>query len=186
MSETAPTQGTLKVFPDVLLSNTYIILRPFFRPVASADLQNPMDPRNWEYDISSPEFPGIFPHDGGFSGPRPTTALHPHLRLDKTMTSVPKVNPGDMVFWHCDVVHAVEEEHTGTGDSAVLYIPAVPLTPQNAEYVQRQKECFLRGEVPPDYPRVTHPETNCKGIGKEEDIVGKLGRAAMGLPIQVA
>jgi hypothetical protein len=61
--------------------------------------------------------------------------LHPHLRLDKTMTSVPKVNPGDMVFWHCvskisssrlptsflcfqDVVHAVEEEHTGTGDSA--------------------------------------------------------------------
>jgi hypothetical protein len=52
------------------------------------------------------------------------------------MTSVPKVNPGDMVFWHCvrissivcvilhtirrpqDVVHSVEEDHTGTGDSA--------------------------------------------------------------------
>ena len=49
MSETAPTQGTLKVFPDVLLSNAYIILRPFFRLVASSDFQNPMDPRNWEY-----------------------------------------------------------------------------------------------------------------------------------------
>ena len=34
------------------------------------------------------------------------------------MTSVPKVNPGDMVFWHCDVVHSVEREHTGLEDSA--------------------------------------------------------------------
>ena len=55
------------------------------------------------------------------------------------MTSVPKVVPGDMVFWHCvrvtrrfsmflhthralfflqDVVHSVEVEHTGTTDSA--------------------------------------------------------------------
>jgi plastocyanin len=34
------------------------------------------------------------------------------------MVSVPKVNPGDAVYWHCDVVHAVEREHTGSGDSA--------------------------------------------------------------------
>jgi ectoine hydroxylase-related dioxygenase (phytanoyl-CoA dioxygenase family) len=34
------------------------------------------------------------------------------------MVSVPKVNPGDAVFWHCDVVHSVEQEHTGSGDSA--------------------------------------------------------------------
>jgi hypothetical protein len=65
--------------------------------------------------------------------------LHPHLKLDKTMTSVPAVSPGDMVFWHCvsiniylptplissfgsqDVVHAVEEEHRGDGDSAGAY-----------------------------------------------------------------
>lgn len=29
---------------------------------------------------------------------------------------------------HCDVVHAVEAQHRGLGDSSVLYIPAVPLT----------------------------------------------------------
>ena len=29
---------------------------------------------------------------------------------------------------HTDVVHAVEGEHNGAGDSSVLYIPAVPLT----------------------------------------------------------
>ena len=29
---------------------------------------------------------------------------------------------------HCDLIHAVETEHTGAGDSSVLYIPAAPLT----------------------------------------------------------
>lgn len=69
-------------------------------------------------DISDPQFHGIWPRDGGFAGPRPTPVLHPHLQLETTMTSVPKVHPGDMVFWHCDVVHSVELEHTGKGDSA--------------------------------------------------------------------
>ena len=71
-------------------------------------------------DISTPEFPGISPHllNGGYSSLLLTPESHPHLRLDECMVSVPKVNPGDTVFWHCDVVHAVEKEHTGTGDSA--------------------------------------------------------------------
>ena len=69
-------------------------------------------------DISTPDFPGIFPRDGGYGGPSPTPELHPHMRLDECMVSVPKVNPGDAVFWHCDVVHSVEQEHTGRGDSA--------------------------------------------------------------------
>lgn len=46
-SETAPTQGTLKVFPDVLLSNAYIILRPFFRHLVPADSKDILDPKNW-------------------------------------------------------------------------------------------------------------------------------------------
>ena len=48
-SETAPTQGTLKVFPDILLSNAYIILRPFFRPLVSADSSDYLDAKNWEF-----------------------------------------------------------------------------------------------------------------------------------------
>lgn len=71
-------------------------------------------------DISSPDFPGIHTLDGGYIGPRPTPALHPHLRLEETMTAPPKVYPGDAIFWHCDVIHAVEEEHNGPGDSAGL------------------------------------------------------------------
>ena len=74
---------------------------------------------NWEYgqslvlprvgivtdfyiDITNSEFPGIYSmSDGkGYAGPRPNTDSHPHFNLDKTMTPIPHVSPGDMVFWH--------------------------------------------------------------------------------------
>ncbi|TFY82741.1 hypothetical protein EWM64_g1272 [Hericium alpestre] len=179
LSETAPHQGTLKLFPDVLLSNAYTILRPFFRPRAASVACDPLDPQNWEYDISSPDFPGIYKTDRGFTGPRPNLQSHPHLRLDETMISVPKVHPGDMVFWHCDLVHSVESEHTGQDDSAVMYIPAVPLTPQNRDYVEKQRETFVQGLTPPDFPTAS-PEALYTGIGKAEDIANPLGKVAMG------
>lgn len=49
MSQTAPTEGTLRVFPDVLLSNAYIILRPFMRPKHEPVSENPLDVANWEF-----------------------------------------------------------------------------------------------------------------------------------------
>ena len=42
----------------------------------------------------------------------------------------------DMVAGHTDVVHAVEGEHNGAGDSSVLYIPAVPLTVNKYVYAR--------------------------------------------------
>ncbi|KAJ7488042.1 hypothetical protein FB451DRAFT_1226299 [Mycena latifolia] len=184
LSKTGPQQGTLKVFPDVLLSNAYIILRPFFRPLVPADSKEILDAKNWQFDISTPEFPGIFERDSGYGGPCPTNELHPHLLLDTTMTSVPTVNPGDTVFWHCDVVHSVEQEHTGTEDSAVMYIPAMPLTPANANYLARQKDEFLKGLPPPDFPVAT-TGVGFVGLGKDADLEEPLGRKAMGLPISV-
>ncbi|KAF9460315.1 DUF1479-domain-containing protein [Collybia nuda] len=183
MSETAPTQGTLKVFPNVQLSNAYLILRPFFRPiVGAADLFNA---KNWELDITSPDFPGIYPRDGGYTGPRPTPDLHPHLQLEEMMTPVPKVNPGDAVFWHCDVIHSVELEHTGTEASAVMYIPAVPLTPLNQLYIERQRETFLQGQRPPDFPQ-GKGEDQFIGVAGADDILHPLGRRAMGFQVTVA
>ncbi|KAJ7511697.1 hypothetical protein B0H11DRAFT_711832 [Mycena galericulata] len=185
ISKTGPQQGTLKVFPDVLLSNAYIILRPFFRPLVSLDSKDILDAKNWEFDISTPDFPGIFVRENGFGGPRPTNELHPHLLLDATMISVPAVNPGDTVFWHCDVVHSVEQEHTGTEDSAVMYIPAVPLTPANTKYIERQRDQFLKGLPPPDFS-VAVTDAGLIGLAKDEDVHEPLGRKAMGLPISVA
>ncbi|KAJ3832032.1 hypothetical protein F5878DRAFT_635685 [Lentinula raphanica] len=181
MSETAPTQGTLKVFPDVLLSNAYIILRPFFCPLVPVDSPEILDPKNWEYDISYADFPGIYPKDGGYAGPWPTPESHPHMMLEKTMIPVPKVMPGDTVFWHCDVVHSVEVDHTGQEDSAVMYIPAVPTTPINKAYVEKQKDCFLQSINPPDFPKGSQA---FHGISQTaEDFLSPLGLRAMGLTV---
>ena len=122
LSETAPTEGTLQVFPNVIMSNAYMILRPFVSPKEGASPES-YDPNDWQFgtkkilsswlgvrltypclvilDISNPDFPGIYSWQGAFVGPRPNTKTHPHLKLDETMVSVPKVYPGDMVFWHC-------------------------------------------------------------------------------------
>ncbi|KAK0453297.1 hypothetical protein EV421DRAFT_664875 [Armillaria borealis] len=186
MSETAPTEGTLKVFPGLLLSNPYLILRPFFRLLVGPDSEEVWDPKSWVFDVSSAHFPGLFPHDGGWRGPLPTPELHPNLLLEKTMTSVPKVSPGDAVFWHGDLIHSVEKEHTGHCDSAVMYIAAVPTTPLNRAYIERQKESFLKAVTPPDYPAQTKPENALVGFGKADDILNPTGRKAMGLPISVA
>ncbi|KAF8960034.1 hypothetical protein BDZ97DRAFT_1906016 [Flammula alnicola] len=183
LSETAPTQGTLKVFPDVLLSNAYLILRPFFTPTVPSDSEEIYDIKNWKFDLSKPDFPGILPRDGGYYGPRPTPELHPNLKLNETMISVPKVNPGDTVFWHCDVVHSVEIEHTGKGDSAVMYIPAVPLTPQNQAYIERQKIAFLEGQRPPDFPK-GEGEAGYLGVASVDDVISQEGKRAMGLVVE--
>ncbi|KAJ7056743.1 hypothetical protein C8F01DRAFT_1154748 [Mycena amicta] len=182
LSKTAPGQGTLKTFPDVLLSNAYIILRPFFRQLDDKDI---WDAKNWVFDLSVPGIPGLFEREvSGFSL-RPTTELHPHLVLDETMTSVPAVNPGDTVFWHCDVVHSVEREHNGNEDSAVMYIPAVPLTPANKRYLARQANAFRAGIPPPDFPAAITGK-DLVGLGTEADLVQEQARVAMGLSIVAA
>lgn len=102
------------------------------------------------------------------------------MRLDETMVSVPTVHPGDMVFWQADVVHAVEKEHNGKGDSSVMYIPAVPKCPQNDSYVAKQAEGFLKGCPPPDFPQ-GRTELDYKLHATKEDIGSEMALRAMGL-----
>ena len=66
-----------------------------------------------------------------------------------------------------------------------MYIPAMPYTPINAAYVQKQKESFLKGVAPPDFP-TNKGEFNHVGVGKEDDIANPIGKRAMGFAIQVA
>ena len=48
LSNTAPGEGTLQVFPDVLLSNAYLIMRPFFKPTAEA-ITGVYNPAYWKF-----------------------------------------------------------------------------------------------------------------------------------------
>ncbi|KAJ7076212.1 hypothetical protein B0H15DRAFT_955889 [Mycena belliarum] len=105
------------------------MLRPFFRArsPASASLR-------WE-DRNALDLDGTA-----------AAATHPHLRLEKTMVSMPRVEPGDQM------IHAVEGYHGGTEDSSVMCIPAVPLTLINAHYLRDQRKNFLAGLPAPDFP----------------------------------
>ncbi|KAL0955494.1 hypothetical protein HGRIS_001734 [Hohenbuehelia grisea] len=177
MSSTGPGEGTLRVLPMLHLSSAYMILRPFFRLRSGAASQLPVaNPDSWEPDLDSPSFPG--------SAIMKTQELnektHPHFQLQKTMTSIPKVEPGDQVYWHCDGVHAVESHHGGQGDSSVLYIPAVPLTLHNALYLRDQRINFLSGLPAPDFPG-GEGESKFVGRGSVGDVASSGGRQALGL-----
>ncbi|KAG6816961.1 hypothetical protein H0H87_001275 [Tephrocybe sp. NHM501043] len=167
MSCTGPGEGTLRVLPMLRLAIPYIILRPFFR--LNSD-------NEWVVDLNNPEFPGSLLGGKQFL----TTKTHPHLKLDKTMVGIPTVNPGDQVYWHCDIVHEVEGYHHGKNDSSVLYIPAVPLTFKTARYLRKQRATFEAGLPPPDFPKGPG-ESNCIGRATAQDVISLEGRRAFGL-----
>ncbi|KAI0665834.1 hypothetical protein C8Q78DRAFT_1111521, partial [Trametes maxima] len=137
LSSTGAGEGTLHVLPSLSLAMAYLILRPFFRlrtdlaagVTTPSDI--PLDADAWVLDLENTAFLG--------STPGKTQAItpesHPHLRIEETIVSIPHVEPGDQVYWHTDVIHAVERDHNGVGDSSVLYIPAAPLTERNAAYL---------------------------------------------------
>ncbi|KAJ7509767.1 DUF1479-domain-containing protein [Mycena galericulata] len=173
MSSTGPGEGTLRVFPRLSLATAYCILRPFFR--ARNPASGSLSWEDWnELDLDATAFAG----SGLGTGLELNEATHPHLRLDKTMISMPHVEPGDQVYWHCDTIHAVEGYHGGKQDSSVLYIPAVPLTLKNAQYLRDQRSNFVEGLPAPDFPG-GKGESSFIGRATEEDIHPD-GRRAIG------
>ncbi|KAJ5995079.1 hypothetical protein N7481_002056 [Penicillium waksmanii] len=135
MSETAPGEGSLHVCPMIRHSTAYTILRPFF------------DVQTQQPNLDN-TFPGSVP--GACQEYNPVT--HPQLELESTMVPVPKVEPGDFVAWHCDMLHSVDKEHRGAGDSSVLYIPATPLCDMNIDYLKKQRQAALDYSPPWDFP----------------------------------
>lgn len=67
----------------------------------------------------------------------------------------------------------------------VMYIGAVPKTPQNSAYVAKQAQTFLAGQNPPDFAKLKEG-TTFVGLGADVDVKGPIGRVAMGLSIPVA
>jgi hypothetical protein len=116
-------------------------------------------------------------------GAQPGRALsvHPewHALLLDALTPIPLMQPGDTVFWHPDVVHAVENEHNGSGYSNVMYIGATVGCAKNSAYLDKQAAAFLSGRTPPDFA-ADNFEVDFRGRATEADLT-PLGRSQMGL-----
>ena len=90
------------------------------------------------------------------------------------------MRPGDFVFWQGDSIHAVEFVHRGTNEAIVIYIPSVPMCDMNVDYIKAQKEAFLKGIPPPDFPGGVG-ESRHVGKGEEASLNGVTARSAFGL-----
>ena len=92
-----------------------------------------------------------------------------HSLLLEGLISIPNMKPGDTVWWHPDVVHAVEDKHLGKNYSNVVYVGSTPYCKKNIDYVRKQAKKFLKGESPPDFAAEDF-ETNYKGRIKIENL----------------
>jgi hypothetical protein len=102
-----------------------------------------------------------------------------HAAAAEALVSIPRVQPGDTVWWHNDIIHAVENEHRGKSSSNVIYIGAAPWCPKNADFLPRQAECFLQGRSCPDFAPEDY-EVDFEGRATADDLT-PLGRRQMGL-----
>lgn len=162
-SEIAPKEGSILFAPLVKEVTAYYMLKPYFDENDELTLDGRM--------------PGAFPGKGLEFNDR----THPELNLSDLMVHIPKVQPGDMVYWHCDLIHAVDNEHMGDHDSLVFYIPSAPLCQTNLKYALTQREAFLKGLVGPDFPGFPNDvaETQHKDRGGPEDVMETGGIEAM-------
>ncbi len=148
-----PGDGTLQLIPTAL-GIAYVLLRPFQEDVPEEVLC------------------------GAVEGRAQAITKEWHSLLLRGLVSIPKVEPGDTVWWHSDVVHAVEHEHQGSDVSSVIYIGSAPWCDRNMRYLERQKQPFLEGRSAPDFAPEDY-EVAYPNRAKLDDLT-ELGKRQMG------
>jgi hypothetical protein len=151
-----PGDGTLQLIP-IANAMAYVLLRALQDDVPEDDLCGAMPGRALSI---KPEW---------------------HGPLYGALSSIPKMEAGDTVFWHSDVIHAVEDAHRGTGYSNVMYISSAPACAKNDAYLKRQLPSFLEGKSPPDFP-ADNFEVDFIGRATQADLT-PLGRAQLGFSL---
>jgi hypothetical protein len=101
-----------------------------------------------------------------------------HTPLRPGIVSIPQMSPGDTIWWHPDLVHAVEDVNTGRGQSNVMYISAAPDCAKNRAFLELQKPAFLAGKSSPDFLAEDY-EVDFNGRATLDDLTPR-GRAQMG------
>jgi hypothetical protein len=102
-----------------------------------------------------------------------------HARLRPGIVSIPRVYPGDTVWWHPDLLHAVEDVNAGRGESNVMYISAAPDCAKNRAFLELQKPAFLAGKSSPDFAAEDY-EVDFAGRATLDDLSPR-GRLQMGI-----
>lgn len=74
-----------------------------------------------------------------------------HALLMRALCPIPRVEAGDTVWWHPDLIHSVEDRHNGTGYSNVMYIGAAPDCAKNRAFLLKQRAAFEAGKSSPDF-----------------------------------
>jgi hypothetical protein len=156
LTRQGPGDGTLQLVP-IANAMVYVLLRALQDDVPDDDLCGAMPGRALSINTE-------------WHGP-----------LQEALTSIPVMQPGDTVFWHCDLIHAVEDAHRGTGYSNVMYIAAAPGCEKNDEYLKRQLPTFQKGESPPDFPA---DNFECDFVDRAtEDSLTELGKRQLGFDL---
>ncbi|MER5224631.1 DUF1479 domain-containing protein [Streptomyces flaveus] len=102
-----------------------------------------------------------------------------HPLLMEALTGIPDVQPGDSVWWHCDMIHSVAPVKDQKGWGNVMYIPAAPWCPRNEEYAVHVREAFVTGASPSDFPE-EHYERSWTGRFTLDQL-NDTGRRGLGL-----
>ncbi|MBL4813092.1 MAG: DUF1479 family protein [Rhodobacteraceae bacterium] len=153
LTEQGPGGGTLQLVPSVM-SMPYMLLRALQDDIADDDLC------------------------GAAPGRALSAAPEYHADLLRGLITIPSVYPGDTVWWHTDIIHAVENANTSENWANVIYIGASPACKKNQAFALRQSQAFLSGKSSPDFAPEDY-EIGFKNRATMDDLT-ELGRKQMG------
>lgn len=156
LSDMLPGQGLLHVVP-IPEAMAYILLRPLLD------------------DVPEDELCGVAP------GRVLPVSEQWHPLLMAALTSIPPLEAGDSVWWHCDVIHSVAPVENQQGWGNVMYIPAAPMCEKNLAYARKVKAALETGASPGDFPREDY-ETTWEGRFTLRDL-NIHGKRALGMDV---
>jgi hypothetical protein len=154
LTSQGPYEGTLQLIP-IARGMAWILLRALQKDVAEENLC------------------------GAKAGRALSVIPEYHQLLLTALVPIPRVQPGDTVWWHPDVIHAVEDHHQGNDYSTVMYIGAAPDCEKNRAFLPKQAEAFLKGHSCPDFAPENY-EVDFVGRASMSNLT-ELGRSQMGL-----
>jgi len=102
-----------------------------------------------------------------------------HGILTEAVSPIPDVQPGDSVWWHCDMIHSVAPVKDQQGWGNVMYIPAAPWCSKNESYAGVVREAFLSGRSPSDFPQEDYEASWPNRFSLAQ--LNEIGRRGLGL-----